>query len=180
MGKVSIREQLTQLPEPLMLGINAAIGGFVLVAHGGALLLVLSGKLPTRSASDAFVHNVIPFTLPVAFLVVASSVVGFLRTTLRKHVLLFQGVVLFLAGMALLGWAASLVLNGIPSGHFSWVPGVLTGWVAYSSFLVSRFSVRSAWQRYAVVRHLPIICMIVALSVDLGVMARFMAKMVFS
>jgi hypothetical protein len=171
----SMMDQLERIPEPALLVLNAAMGGFVLVAHGGALLLMLSGKVPVPPGYAAMVHTIVPFTLPVAALVVVGSALGALSSRVRSFVLCFQAIVLFGGGIALLGWATGLVFNGIPPGNFAWTPGFLTGWVAYSAFLCSRFAVRPEWKQFAAVRYWPIICAVGALPVDVGVLVRFVA-----
>jgi hypothetical protein len=167
--------ELAKIPEIVLLGINAAIGTFVFLAHGGALLLILSRKIPVPPDYEAMVRTMVPVTLPIASFVVLGSLVGIAWPKARLWVLSLQGIVLFVAGAALLGWAVTLVIHGIPVGNFAWTPGLLTGWIAYSSFLLARFSLRG-W-REDKVRYMPLIAAAIALPVDAAVFLRLLGKM---
>lgn len=170
-------ERLETIPEPAILLVNAGLGGFVLLAHGGALLLVLSGKVPAPPGYADLVRTMVPFTLPIAGLVLTGSAIGMVWPTARRVVLPLQAIILVLSGVALLIWAGGIVIHGIPAGNLAWAPGFLTGWVAYSGFLCGRFVFRAAWRQHPAIRYIAVIAAAVALPVDVGVFLRFLAKM---
>jgi hypothetical protein len=157
--------------------INAGLSCFVLVAHGGALLLVLSGRVPAPPGYAEMVRTIAPITLPIAGLMLLGSAIGSVVPTARSLVLVFQAVVLGLASLAILVWAGSLVLNGIPAGNFAWTPGFLTAWLTYSAFLCGRFAMPGEWRQYAAVRYVAAVAAAVTLPVDVGVFLRFLLQM---
>ena len=172
----SLSDQLDKLPESFFLALNAAAGAFILLAHGGALLLVLNGKVAVPTAHREMIRSMVPFTLPAAALVAIGSLVGFASIGARRIVLSCQAGILCLSSVILLGWAASMAVKGIPPGNFAWTPGMLTGWVAYSLLLCSRFAAPGAWRRQGVVRYMPLLGTIVALPIDLAVFVRFVMR----
>jgi lysylphosphatidylglycerol synthetase-like protein (DUF2156 family) len=166
-------DQLEQLPEVLVLLLNAGLGAFVLLAHGGALLLLLSGKVPATPEHEATIRTMAPVTLSIAGLVVLSSLVGLVASRTHKVVDRLQAVILFLSGTAMLAWAGNILIGGIPPGNFSWGVGLLTGWVSYSGLLCSRTVLEKQWKQG--LRYMTVTAAIVALVVDFGVLVRFMA-----
>jgi len=132
-------ERLEQIPDSTLLLVHAGLGGFVLLEHGGALLIVLRGTAPVPPGYAAMIRTLAPFSLLIAWLVVSGSVFGFVRPRSRRFVLAAQALILLLSGTGLLAWASRIVVGGIPDVNFGWTPGLLTGCVVYSVFLCARF-----------------------------------------
>lgn len=171
----SINDHLEKLPEKVMLGANAAIAGLVLLAHGGALLIVKSGKFPLPPDYASTVAAFVPYTLPIAALMVLSSIIALIRPGTSRVALPFHAAILFLSGLALLGWSANIAAKGIPGGSFSWTPGILTGWVFYSTYLFGRYVLPTAWRPRTM--FAPFFGLILALPIDLAVFMRMLLKM---
>ncbi len=169
-------ERRKTVPDIVLL-VNAALGALVLVTHGGVLLLLLSERVPAPPGYAELVWAVIPFSLPLAGLVVASSIGGLFMRKIKRPALAFQAIVIFFSSLALLVWAANIVIHGIPLGNFVWTPGFLTGWVVYSWFLCARVAVSGRSMRRSRIRYLLAVGALVAVPVDLGVFLRFLLSM---
>ena len=173
----TINDHLEKIPEKALLGANAAFGGLVLLAHGGALLIVRSGKFPLPPDYASTVSTLVPYTLPIAALMVIGSIIALIRPTASRVIFPFQAVVLLISGVAALGWSGSIAVKGIPGGSFSWTPGILTGWMFYSIFLFGRYVLPSTWRTGAIVKYAPFLGLMLALPIDLAVFLRMLLKM---
>jgi hypothetical protein len=165
----SILAKLDGIPDWFLLLGSAGMAGFVMLAHGGALLL--RDLAPPEQARMA--TSIAVFSLPLAALLLLTAGAAALKAPWRRGVLAFHGVVLAISSLATLGWAVSLLLRGIPEGNFAWTPGFLTVWVGYSFYLLGRYAVSAVW-RGAV--YLPVIAAGIAVPIDVGVFFRFVGK----
>jgi hypothetical protein len=168
--------ELERVPERAMLLVNAGLGAFVFVAHGGALLLVLGGRVPIPPDYAALVRTLVPFTLPIAGLVTVGSVVALVWQATRRVVLCLQAILLLFFGVGLLAWSVSILIQGIPPGNFAWTPGFLTLWVTYAVFLTVRFALPDTPRKHPSARYVIVLAAVVALPVDLGVFLRFLLR----
>jgi hypothetical protein len=169
-------DQLDKVPEPVLLVLNALMAGFVWLAHGGALLLTYLKKSPVPPDQVEMIRTMAAFTLPLAGVTALASGVALWRARVRPLCLACQAVVLLGSAAALLAWAVSVLVRGIPEGNFSWSPGLLTGWVTYSTFLFVRYGVPAGW-RTPRLRYLPFAVLALSLPVDVGVFFRLLLKM---
>lgn len=176
MWTTRVLASLDRIPEVVILGLNAAMGSFVFLAHGGALLLVLSGRVPTSPGYAEMVRNMVPITLPVSGLVVVGSAIGLVWKHARRVVFPLQATVLFISALAALGWASTIVVRGIPEGTFSWGLGLLTGWMAYSTLLFTRCALHK-WKGRPLLVYLPVMAGAVTLAVEIGVFLRLLRRM---
>ena len=173
----SINEHLEKVPDKFLLGANAALGGLVLLAHGGALLIVLSGKFPMPPDYASTVGMLVPYTLPIAAATIIGSIIALIRPATSRVVLPLHAVILFVFGLALLGWAGNIAVKGIPGDSFSWTPGILSGWVFYSTYLLGRCVLPTDWRPRTALKFAPIFGLILALPIDLAVLVRMLLKM---
>jgi hypothetical protein len=166
----SFLESLSRIPEGAVLGLNAALAAFVTLAHGGALLLVMSGKVPTPPGYAEMVRRLAPITLPLAAASLVSGAVATIWRNARPAILRGQALVVFVSGLGLLWWSGGVLFHGIPAGNFSWTPGMLSGWVAYSFLVASRFLTPDSWGPRRI--YAPLAGVVLAAPVDIGVFAR--------
>ena len=124
-----------------LLWINIALGTFVLLAHGGFILLVRAGKAP-QYADDLGMAYV---TSAIALLIVATAIAALFKAPLRMPILKVQSVILVIAAIAMILYGATVALAGIPPGkNFVWNPVLFAFVVAYPIFLVQRAFARAA------------------------------------
>jgi hypothetical protein len=100
--------------------------------------------------------------------VLATALAALAKWIGPSRVLTLHSAALCLSGVALILWALKLLLVGLPEEGFVWMPGILTGWVAYASTLGVRFLVRDKSLAY----FLPAYAMLAAAVIDVGVLAR--------
>ena len=161
--------KIDELPDQLLLFGSAGLAGFVMVAHGGALLV--RHLAPPDQATMAL--TIARYSLPLAAIVLATAALAILKPDWRTRVLAVHAVILVVASFAFLVWAGTLLLRGIPEGNFAWTPGFLTAWVWYSFYLLRRCALPSGWRAAL---YLPVVAAGIALPVDLGVLVRFLGR----
>lgn len=166
----SFLESLARIPEGAVLGLNAALAAFVTLAHGGALLMVMSGKVPVPPGHAEMVRRLAPITLSLAAASLVSGAVAAIWRNTRPAILRGQALLVFGSGLALLWWSAEVLFHGIPAGNFSWTPGMLSGWVAYSFLMAGRFLAPDSWGPRRL--YAPLAGLSLAAPVDIGVFAR--------
>ena len=167
-----------RIGERAILVVNAVLGALVVLAHGGALIVVLRRPLAlVTPESDVFVRHVGPFTIPVAALVVIGSVLGLLARHPPRLLLQAQAVVVAVAGGASLAWAAGPAIRGLPEGGFGWGPGLLTAWVAYGAYLAVRFFAPPGSKARSRAACAPLLAAALAAPVDVAVFVRLIARL---
>ena len=169
----SILAKLDELPDQLLLLGCAGLAAFVMVAHGGALLV--RHLAPPDQA--AMVTHIARYSLPLGGLVLATSIVGMLKPQWRSRILGLQGVILVLSSIALVAWASTLLVRGIPEGNFAWTPGFLTAWVCFSFYLMRRYLLPAGWSGAI---YVPLVAAGITLPIDIGVLLRFLVKLASS
>jgi len=165
--------KIDSIPERVLLWIHLALACLVGVAHGGALAITYAK--PT--ADDENIRHLASVSLPTAGLIVLTAVIALLRPSLRRQTLAAHGWILLVGGIAALTWAASLLVRGIPQDNFSWSPGLLSVFVAYSVFVVSRYGVPLALRNQPGGFYAPLVALVIALPIDLGVFVTFLGAM---
>lgn len=169
----ALGEKLDTIPEPVLLLGNAGLAGFVMLAHGGALLLTYFQPHPDVQ----MIRTLAACSLPLSILVIVSAALAWLKPRLRSRVLAMHGVVLVVSAILLLGWAAKILATGIPTGNFSWSPGLMSGWVWYAFYILRRYTLPASVRQTTVGFYLHFIALATALPVDLGVFMRLAARM---
>lgn len=110
-------DALDRISSFAMLCINSALCAFVLLAHGGALLLVSTGKVPEMAQRVAIAY----VSVPAVIIALAFSVLAFIRReklaiTLKVHAAILIGLAVYMLYVGL-----EVVFNGVPRGAgFSW------------------------------------------------------------
>jgi hypothetical protein len=160
-------------PERRLLWINLGIAFLVLVAHGGALALSISTPTPQAEGIRQFAT----FSLPIAGLVILSAAAGLISPDRRPRVLALHGLLLATGALSGLGWAATLVVTGIPKVNFSWQPGLLSASVWYAFLILCRFSLPDHLKTLPSVRYLPTFAFVLTLPADIGVFLRLLSGM---
>jgi hypothetical protein len=170
---------LYSIKERTILIVNALLGALVVVAHGGALLMVQRQRRSVvlePSEFEALVRNVSPFTIPIAALVVLSSVLGLLDRRSSRLLLQGQTTVVVVASAASLVWAAGHAIRGVPESNISHGPGLLTVWVAYSAYLAVRFLLPSRWGAMTRFAYVPFFAAALALPIDMAIFIRVIVR----
>ena len=165
--------KLDRVPESVWLWGNVALAFFVALAHGGALAVTFAK--PTPIADE--IRQLAMISLPIAGIVILTAAAALIGTNWRRRVLGIHGIVLAGSAAALLVWSSGILLAGIPDGNFSWWLGFLTAWVVYSFFILSRFTLPVALRIHAAILYAPLVALVVALPIDIGVFIRLVGKM---
>ena len=155
--------------ERKLLWINLVIACLVAVAHGSALWLAISAKSPD---AEQF-RPLVMVSVPIATLVILSAVAGLMRPESRARVLAIHGLVLLTGVLVLLGWAVTLVVGGLPKGNFSWSPGLMSASVFYAFLIFCRFTLSTRIKALPGVYWAPLVALLLAAPVDVGVVIRF-------
>lgn len=161
------------IPEKRLLWINAGVAFLIVVSHGSALAITHSKP----SLNDEGIRQLAMISLPLAAVMIVSATAALVRAELSRRVLAIHGIVLAAGGVAALLWAATILVRGIPKVNFSWSPGLLSVSVAYSIFLLSRFSLPTRIRARTEVIYAPVAALAVAAMIDIGVFVRLLAEM---
>ncbi|WP_440225286.1 hypothetical protein ACQQ2N_08530 [Dokdonella sp. MW10] len=154
---------------------NLAIAGFVLLAHG-LLLLVLHLK-PSIQQPEGMIGMTM-VSLPVAGLVILSSVGALFVDRARAGVLAFHGASLMLGALAMLAFALHVVLWGMSGGNVSWTPGLFSLGIAYAAFVFTRYTVPVAWRSNPAITFAPVWSLAIALVVEAAILVRLVGGLV--
>lgn len=150
------------------LWVNIALAVFILLAHGGGLAVSIAK--PEQAPKDIWAVAIC--SLPVALGVLISGVFALRRPGLAPRVLSLHGYVLGASAVVMLIWAVSVLLSGPGESRFVWTVGFLTGWVAYSMYVMLRFSPKFK----SAPRSAFYVVTLLALCVDVGVFSRLMSS----
>jgi hypothetical protein len=156
------------MSEKRLLGINLGLACFVVLAHGGALAITYAKPAPEAEG----IRQLATISLPIAALVIVSAAVSFIRIDLRRSVLSLHGIVFAGSAVVMILWALGILVNGIPKGNFSWSVGFLSFWVAYSVFVLCRFTLPSHLRSHPAVFYAPVTALLGAAVIDIGVFLR--------
>ena len=166
-------EAVDKVPVVGLLLINAALAGFVLLGHGGALAAAYFAQ-PDK------VSEILPLalvSLPVSTIVILSSLAGLATARWRGVILSAQALILAVGSLALFGWALSVVFRGVPQGRFSWAPGLMTAFCVYPIYVLRRTVFERQISVFWWVYYLHLIALLIVLPVDTAVFIRVISKM---
>lgn len=152
--------------------VNALLACLVALAHGGALLVSLSK--PTPHAEE--IRQLSMISLPLATLVLASALTAFIRPGLTLGVLRMHGVIIAVSATALLLWAISILVGELPSERFIWTTGLLSAWVVYSVFVLTRHTLPQTTRMNHMIYYSPFLALVFVLPVDIGVALRLVSS----
>ena len=168
---MSVRSTLVQadaMPEWLILGGNAFLAMWILLAAGGSWWLRSRGGAPGGvGAATAAI---------VAGLMLAASLAAIVIARVRSSVLMIQAVVTSCVFAVGLLWSAGVAIRGIPEGNFRWSFGLLTGCVVFTTYSLSRFVLRRVWRGATVFLYAPLATGCIALLVEVAVFLRFIGR----
>ena len=156
-----IVEAIDNIPYKALLGVNLAIGIFVLLAHGGSLALSLS--------KNQAVPVLVLSTLPAALFLILTCIIGFLSEKQRLRILSIHAFILACGAILLLCYGLSLLLKGFPEGTFTWGLGLFTLFCAYPVYLIRRTVLRGFITKSMIIKYLCIPIFVIALCVDFAV-----------
>jgi hypothetical protein len=128
-------DRLDRISPTAFLWVNALLCLFVLLAHGGALLLVRAGKSPEMADQVAIAY----FTLPAALVSLGFALTALFRTealgfTLKIHSIVLLGLAVYMAY-----FGVNLAIKGIPADvRFAWNPLLFAFVVGYPVLLLQR------------------------------------------
>ncbi|MBL8502890.1 MAG: hypothetical protein JNL78_05585 [Rhodocyclaceae bacterium] len=141
---------LSKLQHKWLLLINLAIGAFVSLTNGGALLLVQAGR--GGPITSAQIPEMLVL-LTVGVFLLTMSVAGYLGLVQLINVLRIQSAAILCLVVALGAWGITLLLSGTERAHVRWVVGYYSVFSVYAALLVLRV-VESAGTRQIVQRVL--------------------------
>jgi hypothetical protein len=154
--------------ERKFLWVNVGLACFVALAHGGALAITYAKPTPDAEG----IRQLASISLPIAALVIVTAAYALFSSSSRRAVLGLHGIVFAASAVGMLLWGLGLLLNGIPEGNFSWSVGLFSLWIAYSVFVLSRFTLPSHLRSHPVIFYAPMAALLGAAVIDIGVFIR--------
>jgi hypothetical protein len=150
---------------------NGFIAILVLLAHGGALILVRLGKIPASDFGDRLDYAYVTIVPAAAVLLLA--LLAWVRPATRSWVLKVHAVVLLCLAMYALYFALNVIANGIPKGdRFTWDAALFAFVVAYPVYLARRTLIHMPRLANPVIRYAHVIAVVIAIGVSLLVFWR--------
>lgn len=163
----ALLSRLGAFPDRKFVWINLVISGLVALTHSGALIAFRAAN-PDNAAAGPL--SMVYISIPLSLTVFATACAALIWRKSSAHVLALHGVVFLAAAVALLAWAAKIVIVGMPDGNFSWSVGLLTASVFYSVFLFVRNSLPSGIKDHQAAAVAPLLSLLVSIPVDIGVL----------
>jgi hypothetical protein len=157
-----IIDGIDSIPHKALLGINLAIGFFVLMAHGGSLALSLS--------KDQEVSSLVLFTVPISLFIIATCTVGFFSDKQRLRILSIHSLILVCGSILVFYYGLSLLLKGFPEGNFSWGVGFFTFFCVYPVYLIRRTILGGIISKSNIIKYLHVPIFIIAFCLDITVL----------
>lgn len=164
-------QEFDAIPEYKLLIVDLCLAGFVGLAHGGSLAIALTNE-------PELLNDVLPLariSLPLAAIVLISSIVGIIWNRQRSIILSIHAIILFAGGSAALLWSVSILIHGLPEGSFAWSPGMLTFLCVYPIYLLRRTLLRSFLQS-VLVKYIHVLILVIVLVVDVGVFFKALTR----
>lgn len=159
------------MPEMFMLAVNLVIGGCALVLSV-INLLYPAGFFGVPVISYGHIEYIITGMLLLSFalaaLVMLSCMVAMIWKEFRNAVLQFHSLAFGIAGVHLLAWAVTVLIQGTPEDTVSWFFGLMTMYLTYSMYLLRRTMLSGLVPHVFVVRYLHVLALAVALCLDIG------------
>ncbi|MCS3748301.1 MULTISPECIES: hypothetical protein [unclassified Xanthomonas] len=167
----SLMDKLDSISSLTMLCINSVLCVFVLLAHGGALLLVRTGKVPEMAQEVAIAY----VSIPAVIVSLAFSALALIRreklvAALKVHAVMLMGLAAYTLYVGL-----DVVFNGVPSGsRFSWDPTLFAVFLGYPFLLIKRAFPWSGFSR-APLRFAPVLAVGISFLISIAVSWRMFA-----
>ena len=152
---------------------NLVIALFVGLSNGLAALFAKNNV----GLTGAMKEFILTLLLPGCAIVLVTGLIGLVVNALKATVLGIHAIVIAAGSIALCWWILGLVLGGLPPGGFSWTPGMFEAMVGYAAFLVCRFVLSDRMRTRPEIFYLPIVVVLTAIPLDIGVLIRFVEKM---
>ena len=167
MGWVArVVERLDQVKPAWLLLPNGVLALWVLLAHGGALLLVRLGKIPARDFGSSLETAYI--TLPVAATLFLVTLLAWAWPACRTWVLKLQAVALLCLAIDVLYFAVDVLAHGIPaSGNFTWNPVLFAFVLAYALYLARRTLLPNAALQNPVLRYIHVFAPVASIPISI-------------
>jgi hypothetical protein len=144
---------------------NGLLALFVLIAHGGALILVRAGKPHPFGESFQLVY----FSIPIAATAIVLALVAWAVPHCRNVVLKIHTFILGCVSAFALWFSLDVVAHGIPSGAFVWDPILFAFVLAYPTYLARRTLVPAAALRSPALRYAHVFAAILAILISVAV-----------
>ena len=163
-------ESLDSIPAPILSIINLLISLFTLLAHGGALIL---SHFKPENAPDMTITYI---SIPLALLIGATAAVSLLKPNSRASILGVHSVVLLAGSIALYIWALQIAIVGLPTGNFSWSPGLMTAMCVYPVYLLRRTFLQPYFSN-PLVKFLHFLVFLLVFPVDIIIFSKLLSRM---
>lgn len=161
-----IIDGVDSIPYKALLGINLAIGIFVLMAHGGSSVLSLS--------KDQDVSQLVLFTVPISVFIILTCIIGFFSEKQRLRILSMHSLILACGSILTFYYGLSLLLRGFPQGNFSWGVGLFTLFCVYPVYLIRRTILRGIISKSTIIKYLHVPIFVIAFCLDITVFIKAM------
>ena len=162
-----IIDGIDSIPYKALLGINLAIGIFVLLAHGGSLTLSLS--------KNQEVSRLVLSTVPISLFLIVTCIIGFFSEKYRLRILSIHSIILACGSILTFYYGLSLLLKGFPKDNFTWGLGLFTLFCVYPVYLVRRTVLRALISQSNIIKYIHVPIFIIAFCVDIAVFMKAMA-----
>jgi len=163
-----IVEVLDRVPEIILIIINICIAAFVILTHGGYLVLTyLQNGEQTSSGFD-----LIFVSLPLAILIFITCAIGFLKKELRGKILKVHAFVLSLGAIVCFFWATFILLGSFPEGGFAWSPGFLTFLCVYPVYILRRTVFLIKIKKSFFIKYFHVFTFLVVLIIDMSIFVK--------
>lgn len=156
-----------------LLKINLALGAFVFLANGSALIMGLTGK--SQEVMGSWIEIVT--ILICASAMIVSSIRAIPRPESYRPVLAFQSILLIAATTLLLAWGVGLAARSVPDASTptirdTWTVGWVTALAAYTTYLATRTFVDFSKPTGILVRNLHWVVGALVFVIDVSVFLR--------
>lgn len=149
-----------------MLLANFVIGLLVLIAHGGAYLLVKPGDASIIQSAS----NWLPISILISVGVIVSSAFAIRVPSSAQIILLIQCAIFTIGGLILGFWAFSLLLRPPSSDtQFSWGVGIFTALMTYATYLIREVYLKNWVERSTIIKNIHMIVGTIAFLIDVSV-----------
>jgi len=165
-------DRLDHVKPNWLLVANAVVALLILIAHGGALLMVRSGKGEIFGESTSTLYVSVPLAASAVALACAALIWAGSRTLILKiHAALLIGVAVYL-----LYYALFLISNGIPTiGRFTWDPVLFALFLAYPVYLARRVFVLPETLRNPAIKYAHVFALALSILLSSIIMWRIYA-----
>lgn len=157
-----------KIPEYLLFLINIVISIFVIMAHGGYLILVyVSDKEPVSATCILLFLSV-----SVSVLILMTSFVALVSRRSRKKILCFQATAFFMGSFYFFFTTSVSLVSILSEESLVWSPGLFTFFCVYSVYLMRRLVFIKWLQTRWIIKYAHILMLIISLGLDLMMWAK--------